>query len=231
MIKPTYIDLLARYGIDAAHPGGMPLTIRLLRTLNIDKNTKILDVGCGTGKTSAFIARSYQCSVTAADVNDQMLIKSADRFTRENLCIELRKANAEALPFESGTFDILLSESVTTFTSINKAICEYYRVLKPSGTLAAVEITAKTPLTANDLGNLKLVYGIDRILTRDEWVESFSTSGFEDIKSFMVPAVPTRNITSVNMLRDFAPHLRILNHYRRRLCYRVYICKKQYSFR
>lgn len=226
MAKPTYLDLLAKYEMEGAHPGGMPLTMELLKKLHIDSNTKLLDVGCGTGQTSAFIAKNYFCDVTAVDINTQMLKKSIERFNMHNLNIHSIQADAEDLPFESQSFDILLSESVTAFINIKRAIREYYRVLKRFGTLIAIEITSETRLHTNDLNNIKFVYNIDQVLTRDEWINSFTQAGFIDINSYKVAARPTNRITSIKMLKDFSPHLKILNTYRRKLGFSVFICKK-----
>ena len=227
MAKPTYLDLLAKYGMEGAHPGGMPLTVELLKKLHIDSNTRLLDVGCGTGQTSAFIAKNYYCDVTAVDINSQMLKKSHERFNKHNLNIHLIQADAEDLPFETQSFDILLSESVTAFSNIKRAIREYYRVLKHFGTLIAIEIASETRLNTDDLNNIKIVYNIDQILTRDEWIDSFTQAGFIDVNSGKVAARPTNRITSMKMLKDFSPHLKILNAYRRKLGFIVFICEKK----
>ncbi|MFZ5987252.1 MAG: class I SAM-dependent methyltransferase [Bacillota bacterium] len=227
MVRPTYLELLAKYGINGAHPGGMPLTVELLRNTHINSNTSLLDVGCGAGQTSAFIAKRYRCKVTAVDINEEMLKRSSDKFNREKLKIDLIRANAEDLPFASESFDILLSESVTAFTNINRSLKEYYRVLKQHGTLMAIEITSESSLTSNDLSNIKFVYNIDRVPTTDEWIGAFTKAGFTALKTFRVAVGPTNRITSIGMLMDFFPHIRILQYYRKKLGYRVFICKKQ----
>jgi predicted TPR repeat methyltransferase len=48
----TYLDMLAKIGIDSAHPGGFKLTKNILRKLKIDHYTHFLDVGCGTCQTA-----------------------------------------------------------------------------------------------------------------------------------------------------------------------------------
>ena len=227
MQKPSYLELLAKYGINGAHPGGMELTVKLLKNTTIDSNTHILDVGCGTGQTSAFIAKKYCCHVTAVDVNEEMLNKSYDRFKKEELNVILQKANAEELPFAPRSFDILLSESVTAFTNINKALKEYNRVLKPLGTLIAIEITSTSKLDSRDMSNIKNVYNIDRILTNEEWIRALNEAGFNSIEIIRVAAKPTNMITSARMLKDFLPHIRILQCYRQKLEYSAFICKIQ----
>lgn len=54
-MKPSYQDALAYYGVNGAHPGGLSLTKYLLQQERITSTTQLLDAGCGTGQTSAFI--------------------------------------------------------------------------------------------------------------------------------------------------------------------------------
>ncbi|WP_256241661.1 class I SAM-dependent methyltransferase [Bacillus sp. V3B] len=76
----TYLDCLALLRVGGAHPGGLQLTKHILSREKIDETTKILDVGCGTGQTSAYIAEQYRCYVTSLDCNKIMLDKANQRF-------------------------------------------------------------------------------------------------------------------------------------------------------
>jgi ubiquinone/menaquinone biosynthesis C-methylase UbiE len=71
---------LTSFGVGGAHPGGLKLTKNILSREYIDQKS-ILDVGCGTGQTSAYIAEKYQCAVTAIDNNTTMLEKAKKRFS------------------------------------------------------------------------------------------------------------------------------------------------------
>lgn len=225
MKQLTYLDLLAKYGVGSAHPGGMLLTREALRVLPIGRNTRLLDVGCGTGQTSFYAAKTYSCKVTAMDINEQMLKQAALRFDKEALDIELVRADALALPFEPHSFDIVLSESVTAFTVMDRALKEYKRVLETGGILLAIEMTAETPLAANDAGHIMSVYGVSKIPTQNEWIDMFTQAGFSDIQAYRVNIRPTFKVTSPKMMYDFYPHLSTMNRYHRKLGYRVYICR------
>jgi len=224
-MRSTYIDLLADYGVSGAHPGGFPLTKKILDKLPINSNTRLLDLGCGTGQTLAYIAKTYPCKVIGVDINDQMLFKAAQRFKRENIIINLVRANAMHLPFPSNTFDIALSESVTVFTTINKALNEYARVLKTGGILLLIEMTAVCPLDARELNEITSAYGVEKVPTLNEWESMFRQAGFEDIQFYDVKMEPTMKFSTFKMIYDFSPHLNILNRYRNKLRYMVYQCK------
>ncbi|MDQ2087135.1 class I SAM-dependent methyltransferase [Herbivorax sp. ANBcel31] len=221
----TYIGLLSKYKIGGAHPGGLPLTKELLKSLYINKNTNLLDVGCGTGQTAAHISKTYKCKVTAIDIDNKMLEIADERFRKENLGIKLLREDASNMKFLSNTFDIVLSESVTVFTDIKKSIKEYFRVIKEGGTLVAIEITAQSNLSENDLKKIKSVYGIENIPDLQEWTDIFLEAGFKDVKSYKIKSRPTCRLRSFKMLRDFSPHLNFIRCFYKKVGYRIYICK------
>lgn len=223
-MRTTYLDVLAQYGIDGAHPGGLPLTMRILNSLVINYNTRLIDLGCGTGQTLTYIYKTYRCKPTGVDINRQMLQKAVQRFRNENLPITLYHADVMQLPFSSGTFDIALSESVTVFTDINKALKEYARVLKKGGTLLAIEMTAMQHLNPKEMREIKSVYGIGQVPTAYEWERMFIQAGFRDVRTYDVQISPTLKLNSWKMFQDFAPHLYMIQRYSRKLGYKVYKC-------
>jgi len=53
----TYLNCLAELGVGGAHPGGFKLTQDILSAEHIGKKTTVLDAGCGTGQTAAYVAQ------------------------------------------------------------------------------------------------------------------------------------------------------------------------------
>ena len=99
----NYLNCLALFGIGGAHPGGLQLTKEILSREKINEKTIILDVGCGTGQTSAYMAEKYKCKIIGLDNNEMMLEKAKKRFYRiSNLPIETRLGSVESLPFGGG---------------------------------------------------------------------------------------------------------------------------------
>ncbi|MEK4222013.1 MULTISPECIES: class I SAM-dependent methyltransferase [Bacillus] len=177
-MKPTYQDALAAYGIGGAHPGGLSLTRKILKKENISRRSKILDVGCGTGQTAAFLSKSFRCSVTALDNHPTMIQKAKQRFSDERLPVHAIQGNVESLPFSDASFDFVLSESVTAFTNIADSLKEYCRVLKPGGVLLMIEMTAEKPFQPLELKDMKKVYGISNVFLETEWIQHLHRSGF-----------------------------------------------------
>lgn len=181
-LKSTYQDALASYGIGGAHPGGLHLTKQILHNEKILSSTTVLDAGCGTGQTSAYLAKEFKCQVTAIDHHPIMVEKAKQRFTRENLSIPVFQGSIEKLPFLDQSFDIIIAESVTAFTDIDKTLNEYYRVLKPNGILIDIDMTAEGPLSNEEKNQICTVYGMHNVLTENEWLQQMTTSGFFPIK-------------------------------------------------
>lgn len=100
---------------------------------------KILDVGAGTGRLSVPLA-SRGAHVTALDVSPKML----ELIKNEN--IEKVVGDAESLPFENETFDIVTAAFlIVHLKDPTRFFDEAYRVLKDGGILAVTNINQKSP--------------------------------------------------------------------------------------
>ncbi|WP_102349763.1 class I SAM-dependent methyltransferase [Bacillus sp. Marseille-P3661] len=178
----TYLDFLAYMGVGNAHPGGLELTKKIVKASRLRKDDHILDVGCGTGLTAAYLVSEYGCQVTAIDIHPEMVKKAQRRFKEANLPIILKRANAENLPFPDQTFDVVITESVTAFTDIYRSLKEYQRVLKDGGTLLALEMTAEDVLNNEDKQSIQNLYGMNQILTEQQWMVAIEQAGFNPIE-------------------------------------------------
>ena len=181
-MKPTYQDALAYFGVSGAHPGGLTLTKFLLEQEQITDQTTLLDGGCGTGQTSAYIKKNYPCSVTSIDYHPTMVKRAKKRFEKENLSIQLVQGSLEKMPFPSNSFDIVLVESVLIFTNYKNSLAEIKRVLKPGGTLLLLEMTAERSLNTMEHQNMCEVYGIEKVYTEKEWVHLMKEAGFPKVE-------------------------------------------------
>ncbi|HWO96242.1 MAG TPA: class I SAM-dependent methyltransferase [Bacillus sp. (in: firmicutes)] len=178
-----YIDMLALLGVGGAHPGGLHLTKELLAHENITNATAVLDIGCGTGQTAAYLFWEYECKVTACDLNKMMIQKANKRFERMNLPIKARVENAECLSFDDETFDIVLFESVAAFTDLSRSLKECCRVLKKDGIALAIEMVKEPQLSELDEQLLTDFYCFQSILTENDWMERWEQAGFSVVTS------------------------------------------------
>lgn len=111
-----------------------PWANRIVDSVEIQPNHKVLDVASGTGVLARTIAKKIgrSDSVNGLDLNPGMLA-----IARQNAPnINWYKGNAEKLPFEDRSFDTVVSQfGVMLFSSPKTALQEMYRVLKSGGQL------------------------------------------------------------------------------------------------
>lgn len=96
---------------------------------------RVLDVACGTGVLTLEAARRVGPSgaVVGLDLNEGMLAVARRKAPR----LEWRRGRAEALPFETGTYDAVTSQfALMFFEDRPAALAEMRRVLRPGGRLA-----------------------------------------------------------------------------------------------
>lgn len=111
---------------------------RLIERLGLlrDPPRQILDVGAGTGRTTAALMRAYRkARVTALDVAPGMLRRARQRapWWRRLPCVG---ADAVRLPFGDDSFDTIFSNlTLQWVTDLDAVFREFQRVLKPGGVL------------------------------------------------------------------------------------------------
>jgi SAM-dependent methyltransferase len=223
----NYLDLLAKCNAGGSHPGGFYLTRKILSGETINGSTVLLDVGCGTGQTSSFIAKNYSCTVIAVDNNEKMLEKAALRFKHDNATVNLMSADGMQLPLPASSVDIVLSESVTIFTIIPDALKEYARILKPGGTLICVEITADAPLSAEELREMQSVYGIEQVPAQDEWLGMLEQAGFSDIDITRGKMSSSCSCPKLSLAMAFSVNLHLMRRCYKKIGYRVFRCQNK----
>ncbi len=114
---------------------------RFLDANLIFKRDKVLDIGCGNGKSTRDAARmALSGSATGIDLSSRMLELARERSAREGLRnINFLQADAQVYPFESNSFDIAISRfGVMFFSDPVAAFANIARSLRPSGRLALI---------------------------------------------------------------------------------------------
>ncbi len=111
----------------------------LKNTIRMDKNLNILDVGTGTGFLALLLAEMGH-NVTGIDISRRMLEKSRQNADTMNLSIDFMHGDAERLPFEDETFDIVVNRNLLwTMPDPMAAACEWSRVMRSGGKLVLID--------------------------------------------------------------------------------------------
>jgi ubiquinone/menaquinone biosynthesis C-methylase UbiE len=100
---------------------------------------KALDVGIGPGFLS-FILHDMEIDVMGLDMSRCMLNQAKDTSCYQRLNLDLCQGDAESLPFQSSSFDLVVSRNLLwTLPEPDKALIEWKRVLKPGGKILAFD--------------------------------------------------------------------------------------------
>jgi SAM-dependent methyltransferase len=129
--------------VDENHTGGRAATVEFTAQLAFEPGMHILDVGCGIGGASRFVAEQYGCRVTGIDITNDYILAAEALARRLALGerVTYRRASALALPFEPRTFDGAYMMHVgMNIKNKPKLFAEVRRVLKDGGVFGVYDV-------------------------------------------------------------------------------------------
>jgi demethylmenaquinone methyltransferase/2-methoxy-6-polyprenyl-1,4-benzoquinol methylase len=163
---------------------------RVVESLDLRPEHRVLDLCCGTGDLALEIARRSPCF--ACDFTWNMLSRAKDKSKASGRPLALACADALELPFADDLFDrATIAFGIRNLESMSAGLAEIRRVLKPGGRLAILEFSQPKPVW------LKLPYRIyldwllpalGGLLSRKEAYRYLA----ESIQGFPVPEVLVR---------------------------------------
>jgi SAM-dependent methyltransferase len=119
----------------------LPLGPRLVAACGIESGMSVLDVAAGTGNASIPAAQTG-AKVTASDLTPELFDAGRARAQAEGVELEWAEADAENLPFEDGSFDVVMSSIGAMFAPQHQAVAdEMARVCRPGGTIGMLNWT------------------------------------------------------------------------------------------
>lgn len=128
-------EFMERTRFHLIQPEMEPLVRRWCRAV---PESRILDVGCGTGYFTRLLAKDG-AQVTGLDQEQPFIDYARRQNETDHLPVSYVRGNALDLPFADGSFDVVASHTfLTVIHDPEKAAAEMRRVLRPGGVLACV---------------------------------------------------------------------------------------------
>ncbi len=113
----------------------------LCEALDLRAGERVLDVAAGSGNIALAAARRW-CDVTATDYVPELLERARERARAERLAMTIEVADAEALPYATGSFDVVTSTFGVMFAPDQaRAAQELMRVVRRGGRIGLANWT------------------------------------------------------------------------------------------
>jgi MPBQ/MSBQ methyltransferase len=198
-IDPARLSPLDLAPVDEFHIGGRPATAHLVAKLGLRRDQHVLDVGCGIGGATRFVAGEIGCRVTGLDLTPAYVAMARDLAQRTGLAgrIVYQVGSALAMPFADAAFD----SALTLHAAMNiKDRAGFYRevarVLKPDAVFGIYDV---------------LKGGADGLVFPVPWADTDATShlvGTEEMTvlleraGFAIDAVEDRTAFGIAFFRE-----------------------------
>lgn len=186
------------YGADGMEPkerrqAQIDLIEELLGWANVQQASQILDVGCGIGGSSLYLADKFNAQATGITLSPVQANRAIERASVAGLSdrTQFQVADALAMPFADQTFDFVWSlESGEHMPDKQKFLQECYRVLKPGGTFLMAtwchRPTDQQPLSPDEQQHLEKIYEVyclPYVISLPDYAAIAQEIGFQSIRT------------------------------------------------
>lgn len=158
---------------EALRPGGLELTTKAMEAAGLARGSRILDIGCGCGKTVEYLGDALGMWAAGVDVSREMVTKAR----RLNPALAIAVGDAGRLPCAGGSMDGVLCECVYNLLEDRpRALGQMHRVLRPGGKLIISDLYLREK--TGDFPGLPLATCINGIAPREAVVAGIGAAGF-----------------------------------------------------
>lgn len=186
-----YYDFMGYMGVPFFNIGGFASIDRLAELCHITRETRVLEVGCGTGANACHLAEKYGCIVVGVDIAKQMVEQATKSVVESGFGdrVTFKIGDAYNLDFPDAIFDVVLTVFVSQFLDPAKAFPEFNRVLKNSGYLGINEMyraenvppDAMEHVNASERTFCELTELPFTLRSPTIWHQAFESAGFEEV--------------------------------------------------
>lgn len=185
------INLICEYfsNLERQGPGSPEITIKALSFIdNLNKESRIADIGCGTGGQTRVLAQHSQGTITGIDLFPNFIDLFNSNAKNLNLQDKLKGlvASMHNLPFRNEELDLIWSEGAIYNIGFERGLREWRAFLKPDGFIAISEaswFTEERPAEIEEFW-MDAYPGIDTIPNK---LAQMQKTGYIPIASFILP--------------------------------------------
>lgn len=153
---------------------------KLVSFLELKDDVRLLDLACGTGWAVLYAASlmNGRGQFYGIDISSSM-VQKAETNSRDQKNVHFRRANVEALPFDTDSFDhVICSNAFHHFSDPDQAVREAHRVLRPRGRIYILDVTADSfAIRLLDRLSRRLERGHVRIYSTQQYRALFQRAG------------------------------------------------------
>lgn len=216
----TYSDFVSLINERNRCSGGIRSVQKVIINSKLNVQSRVLEIGCNTGFTSINIGYLIGCAVIGIDINSNSINLAKEYAKKTGLEHKVRfvRADTTKLPFPKNQFDLVWASNVTSFISNKeKAISEYMRVLKISGTLSIIPIYYTKTASMEMIDEVSKAIGCKiNIYTKERWKNLFSKafSIMEGISLEQYYEKDYRYVDVANKIDDYVKMILMKDHIR-----------------
>lgn len=139
-------------GDESKEVAQVQLVQHLAGCVDIKQGSDILDIGCGMGATSLYLAKHFAASATGITISQVQVDMAKKAAAGTGLDVKFLLMDAEDMKFEERKFDLLWSvESISHYHDAPKFFASAIKLLKPGGTFALIDWFKRDNLTPKQL--------------------------------------------------------------------------------
>ena len=184
-------NLICEYfsAIERQGPGSPEVTKKALSFINnLSAESRIADIGCGTGGQTMVLAQNTPGKITGIDLFPAFigLFNANAQKSGLNKRVEGVVASMENLPFADEEIDLIWSEGAIYNIGFERGLKEWRRFLKPGGYIAVSEASWFTEERPAEIENfwIEAYPGIDTIPNK---VAQLQNAGYIPVSTFILP--------------------------------------------
>ena len=158
VVSPYYRSLWGEHlhhgywirGDESKEKAQLQLIEHLAQLADVKRGADILDIGCGFGASSIYLATHFNATVTGITISPVQVEMANQAAALERLDARFLLMDAEAMDFQR-QFDVLWSvESISHYQNLPRFFASAAKLLKPSGTFAITDWFKKENLTPEE---------------------------------------------------------------------------------